>query len=152
MFMGSFFAILGILLIIPLIIGLAIYIVTAMSLSQMATYEGIPNTWLAWIPIANLYIVGKLIKEIKFSTYVIPSHEYVLPGVALATMLFSKVPLIGFLICIANFVLVVYAFYLLFKRYVGGDKAVLYTVLGFLTCGIMLSIFLYTIKDKRAIA
>ena len=151
MIMGSFIAILGILLIIPLLIGLAVYIVAAISLTQMATNEGIPNPWLAWVPFANLYIVGKLIPEIKFSTYVIPSHEYVLPGAAVAVMLFSKVPLIGFLISIANFVLVVYAFYLLFKRYVG-DKAVLYTALSFLTCGIMLAVFLFTIKDQKAIS
>lgn len=148
--MLSFFALLGIFLLFPLLIAIALYVVIAMSLSKLASNAGIENPWLAWVPFANLYILGKLIPELKILDYIIPSHEIVLPAAALATFLFGKIPIIGFLIALANLVIIIFAMYTLFKKYVG-DKALIYTIIGFLTCGIMLAAFIYMIRDKQPI-
>ena len=41
-----------------LLMSLAIYIVTALSLYTMAKRRGIHNPWLAWVPIANMWLLG----------------------------------------------------------------------------------------------
>jgi hypothetical protein len=148
--MGTFFAILGIFLLVPLLIGIGIYVLMAVGLYGMAMNKRLENPWLAWIPIGNLYILGKLIPELKISSYVIPSHEMVLPAVAILNLFLSKIPLIGALIALINLVLIICALYTLFKRYVG-EKALMYTVIGVITCGIMMAVFLYILRNEKQI-
>jgi hypothetical protein len=148
MWLGSFFALLGIFLLIPLIIAVSIYLLISVGLLTMATNEKIENPWLAWIPFANLYILGRLLPELKISTYLVPRHEIVLPVVAIAALIFSNIPLIGILISLANLVLIICAMYTLFKRYVS-ESAVVYTIIGFITCGIMLAVFIYMIRNDK---
>jgi hypothetical protein len=148
MWLGSFLALLGILLLIPLIIGIGIYVLISLGLLTLATNANIENPWLAWVPFGNLYILGKLLPELRISTYLIPRHELVLPAAALATCIFTNVPFIGILVSLANLVLVICAVYALFKRY-AGENAMVYTVVGFITCGIMLSVFIYMIRNEK---
>jgi hypothetical protein len=148
MWLGSFFALLGIFLLIPLIITIGVYVLISLGLLTLATNEKIENPWLAWIPFANLYILGKLIPELKISTYLVPRHELVLPIAAAATCIFTNVPFIGILVSLANLVLIICAVYTLFKRY-AGENALVYTVVGFITCGIMLAVFIYMIRNER---
>jgi hypothetical protein len=148
--MGAFFAILGIFLLIPLLVGIGMYVLMAAGLYSMAMNKKIENPWLAWIPIGNLYILGKLIPELKLSTYVIPSHEMVLPAVFVITLFFGRIPLLGALISLVNLILIICAIYTLFKRYVG-DKALMYTVIGIVTFGIMMAVFIYMLRNERQI-
>lgn len=41
-------------------IGLILYIYSAISLSKIARKTNTPKSWLAWIPIANLYLMTKI--------------------------------------------------------------------------------------------
>jgi hypothetical protein len=43
------------------LIGLVCYIFLSIGLMKMAENAGINNAWLAWIPIANYYIMGELV-------------------------------------------------------------------------------------------
>lgn len=151
MWVASFFAFLGIFLIIPLLIAIAIYVLMAIGLSTLAANAGIENPWLAWIPIANLYILGKLIPKLSISSYVIPNHELVLPCATIVAIILGSLPFIGMLISLANFVLLIFAVYNLFKRYTK-DSALIYTIVGFVTCGIMVSVFIYMIRNEKPIA
>ena len=64
-------------LIIPIII---MYVLMAISLQKMADDQGIENSFLAWIPIANLYLTGLIVgDELEIGEYTIPSLSLVLP-------------------------------------------------------------------------
>ena len=43
-----------------LIISLAVYVWVSLCLHTIANKTGTPNGWLAWIPIANLYLMCKV--------------------------------------------------------------------------------------------
>jgi len=45
---------------ISIIIGIGLYIYIALCLQTIARKTDTPNGWLAWIPIANLYLLCKL--------------------------------------------------------------------------------------------
>jgi len=110
------------------IIGLIFYIAFAMGLMTLAKRRGIENAFLAFIPVANLYILGLLIKELKIFSFDVPSPELVLPGASLAGMFLGAIPLIGWIIPLANLVLFFGAMYALFNIYVP-QSAMLYTIL-----------------------
>lgn len=47
-------------ILISIIIGIGLYIYIALCLQNIARKTDTPNGWLAWIPIANLYLLCKL--------------------------------------------------------------------------------------------
>lgn len=110
------------------IIGIAFYVFYAFALYKLAQKRGVDMAWLAWIPVAQMYVIGKMVKTVKISTFEVPSLEIVLPVGMLAAMLLGAIPLIRWLIYLAFLVLVVLTAYNLYKQYVP-EQAVLYTVL-----------------------
>lgn len=46
-----------------LVIGLAFYVYFALALQTIADKTNIPNTWLAWIPIANIFLMLSVAKK-----------------------------------------------------------------------------------------
>ena len=73
------------------IIGIAFYIFFAFTLYKLAQSRNIEMPWLAWIPIAQLYILGMLVKSMTISTFEIPKLEIVLPAAALATLVLGGI-------------------------------------------------------------
>ncbi len=127
------------------IIGIAAYIFTALGLYKIAQKRGEENAWLAWVPIAQLYIIGKIVVEEKFGTFVLPRMDLILPLGALGVAVLAWIPVLGQLIAIAYAVVAVYALYLLFKKYVP-EQAVLYTILSAIG---LFWIFIFIIRDKE---
>ncbi len=123
---------------ILVIIGVAFYVFFAFSLFKLAQKRGLDMPWLAWIPVAQFYLIGKMVKTLKISTFEIPSLEIVLPVALLANVILGKIPVIGFIINLAVIALTLLTFYNLYKQYVP-EQAVLYTVLSIL--GIPVPIF-----------
>lgn len=126
------------------IIGIVAYILTAIGLSKLGQKQNVENAWLAWIPIAQLYVIGALIKEMKLGSTTIPRMELVLPLSALVVGILAAIPFIGWLLGLAYAVMMIYSLYLLFKLYVP-NEAVLYTVLSALG---LFAIFIFIIRDK----
>jgi hypothetical protein len=60
----------------------------------MAVNQKIENPWLAWVPIADMYILGRLIKNLKIQSYEIPRIELVLPIGCLAIGLLGDISFI----------------------------------------------------------
>src|SRR3989344_8305699 len=58
--LGGFFASLGIAL---LFIVLALYVYSALALMYIAKRAKTPNSWLAWIPVGNFYLVTQTAKK-----------------------------------------------------------------------------------------
>ena len=126
--MVGFFALLGIFLFIFSFIGIALYVVFALAFHKMAVNAEVENAWLAWIPILQWYILAKIIKSLKIADYEIPNLQFVLPGATLLVMALNRIPVIGSLLSIANYVLLLFALNKLYKMY-KPDQAMLFTIL-----------------------
>lgn len=113
-----FFALLVLLAYIPLSIGLY----------RMALKCNVENPWMAWIPLANLYVVGLIIRELKFQNYDVPKPEIVLPAAFAINLAVGNIPVIGTLYGLALFVLTLLALFRLFTIF-KRDSAMLFTLL-----------------------
>lgn len=51
---------------VPMVIGLVSYVLLAVGLHSMAKRRGIRNAWLAWIPIANAWVLGCLSDQYQY--------------------------------------------------------------------------------------
>jgi hypothetical protein len=130
------------------IIGIVLYILASLGLYKMAVNVGIENPWLAWIPVANMYIIAKLIKTLSIGSWVVPKLEYVLPGSCIAVVILGAIPVIGTLLSLAYAVLGFFALHKLYKVY-RPQNAVLWIVLSIIL-PFMGPIFIYRIRnDKR---
>ena len=104
------------------------YIPASIALYRMAVNCQVENPWLAWVPFANLYIMGLIIRELRFQNYEIPRPELVLPAAAALNFVVGRIPFIGGLYGLALIFLMGLALYRLnsiFKR----DSALLFTLL-----------------------
>ena len=52
----------GMALTVLIMVGIAVYIYTAIALMTIAKKTKTPNAWLAWIPIANYYLMTQIAK------------------------------------------------------------------------------------------
>jgi hypothetical protein len=53
----------GVLLLCVMVVGLAFYVYMALALQTIATKTGTANAWLAWIPIANAFLILSVAKK-----------------------------------------------------------------------------------------
>ena len=58
---AGIFAILGAMVFLIAIIGIVLYVFASFSLYTAAKNRGVQNPWLAWIPVGNFWIAGKLL-------------------------------------------------------------------------------------------
>jgi len=58
--LGSFITLFAGALVFVLIIGLAIYVFVAIALMTIAIKTSTPLAWLAWIPLANIYLMTQI--------------------------------------------------------------------------------------------
>jgi hypothetical protein len=149
MLMNGLFALLGIFFILlSSLVGLALYAVFAYSFYKMAINAGMENPWMAWIPILQWYVLGKLIKSLKISTYQIPNLEIVLPAASLIIFILRETPVIGGILSLANYVLLLFAFNKLYRMY-KPEQATLYTILSIF--GLPIPFIFYSIKDLKPV-
>ena len=57
------------------LVSVAIYVFTALSLYTIAKRRGIANAWLAWVPVANLWIVGSVSDQYRYVTQGLLRHK-----------------------------------------------------------------------------
>ena len=50
------------MLVVALIVALVLYVYMAIALMTIAKKTNTPNSWLAWIPIANIYLMTQIAK------------------------------------------------------------------------------------------
>lgn len=131
------------------LISIVLYVILAYALYKMALRQGLQNSWVAWIPIAQLYILGKLIRTVQVFDWEIPSAEVVLPVAAIVVFIFNHVHFLGGLLSLANYILVLFALNKLYKSY-RPEKATLYTVLSIF--GVTVPFILLSLKDYDQIS
>lgn len=135
-------------LVIVLIVGIVCYVFTALSLYQMAKNRNIDNAWLAWIPIANAFIMGKIINEkVAFGSWTIPYAHIFLPLFPFASGLLAMIPFIGWLFPIAYTVYYFGALYRLYRMY-KPENAVLFLVLSIIFA-ITIPFFLFSMRNNQ---
>lgn len=114
---AALFAFFAAMMFFFVIVGILLYVLSSIGLYKLALNRGIENPWMAWIPVANFYIIGKLIQTLSIGTYVIPNVELVLTGGCLAALLLSWIPVIGMLLSLAFAVLTCFALFRLYTLY-----------------------------------
>lgn len=129
MYNTGIFAFFGALLGVVLLYGLVAYIVGAVALKKMADKLGVENSWLAFIPIANAFILGKVAGDrLDFFGLQIENLAIILlVGTAFSGLL-GRIPLIGFLIVIAFAILTFATLYKVYLTFVP-NSAMLYLIL-----------------------
>ncbi|MDF2520726.1 MAG: hypothetical protein K0R84_1354 [Clostridia bacterium] len=145
----------GIASILFFIIGIGLYLLLAFGLYGLAKTEETGNEWFAFVPILQLYIIGKILKEVKISTYTVPSLELVLPiapvAVTIVTNILDVIPVLGPLLSlILNIALTIFSIIVLynfFKRY-KGEQALVMTVLSVILF-FMGPIYIYNLRNSR---
>jgi hypothetical protein len=139
------------LILILLIIGIISYFLSSIALMRMSQNAGVDEAWLAWIPVGNLYIVGRLIKSIEFGGKSYDQAEIILPGVCLAGIALGRLALVGSVVNMGVSLVTFYGFYSLFKCY-APERTTKYMVMSVLLPVIGMSIALFRIRDFEPVA
>ncbi|MHB1394117.1 MAG: hypothetical protein ACYCYE_13810 [Clostridia bacterium] len=153
--LGTLLALSGFATLMFFIIGIGLYILFAIGLYGLAKTEGTGNEWFVFIPILQLHIIGKILREVKISTYTIPSLELVLPVAPIALIIVERIlnviPLLGglltILLNIAYAVFSIIVMYNFYKRY-KGTQATLMTVLSIILF-FMGPIYVFNLRKAR---
>lgn len=146
--MYNLLAVLGTLIFIFAIIGIALYVLYSYSLYKMAVKQGIENPWVAFIPIVQNYTLGRLIKNLKVFDFEIPRIEIILPAASLIVLMFNNVDFIGGLLSLANFILMLFVLNKLYNMY-KPENATLYTILSIFALPV--PFILFSLKDHNQI-
>lgn len=104
-------AIIGMILLF-LLIGVVCYIFLSIGLMKMAENAGIKNSWLAWIPIGNTYIIGELV-TIKLNGN---GGQYAL-WASVGGLILGRLPLVGWIFSMGLFVFCCVLYYWIYQKY-----------------------------------
>lgn len=144
---AAWMGILGVFFFVLLAIGVIFYVLKSIGLATLAANRGIENSWLAWIPIADLYIMGLLLGEMDFFGYRITNLGLWFPVVIVVGSFLADMHYIGWLFSLALLVFGIMFIYKLFSMYT--DQALLYTLLSTLLG--LLPVFLFLIRNNKQI-
>ncbi len=132
-----------------LILAIVAYVFSSIGLMTLAKNKGIENAWLAWIPVGNLYILGKIVETVNIGTWEIPKMELWLPLGVFGLAVFSNIDHVGWIFSIASVVFMGFTLYKLFTKY-RPSQAVLYTVLS-IVLGLFW-VFVFVIRNDQEAA
>ncbi|MBN2794101.1 MAG: hypothetical protein JXR88_01745 [Clostridia bacterium] len=153
--MIGFLSIIGIgtlfLIFFAVISGIIGYLLSGIALQRMARKAGIEEQWLAWIPVGNLYIIGKLIKTLEFGGKSYEQAEYILPGVFLVTTILGRIAFLGSIPTLLMWLITMTSLFMLYKRY-APDKVSKYMAISIFVPIIGASVVLFRIKDLQPLA
>lgn len=112
-----------------ILFGLIAYVVSAIALKRMADKLNVENSWLAWVPIANVFILGKVAGDrLDLFGYQIDNLAIILLGGSVISGLISGIPIIGFLFAVAFAIISLATLYKVYMMFVP-NSAMLYLIL-----------------------
>ena len=152
-----------------LVSGFLFYVLSALGLKRIADKNNVKHSWLAWIPAINNYIYGKIAFKTTFravlftligsfgslcTTMIFFASESVNSSIATISpdnyfliSIFSSIPaLFRLLLPIITYVLLFIATYKIYKKM--SDKATTMLVFSILSCGFLIPIFLFAIRNN----
>lgn len=134
------------------LIGIVLYIIQAYGLYKMAQRRGIEHAWLAYVPVAQYYIMGALlgnteIKGIRFNpAFALPISTVAIPSVCVVLMF---IPILGWIaiaaISVAYIVVYYILLYRLFQLY-KPESAAMYVALSIIFSGIATPIIFFSLR------
>ena len=133
------------LTVLILFMFLLLYLLHAVGLYKMGKTVGAERSWLAFVPVANLYVMGKIVKEVSIAGITLTKLEFVLPAVTVTGIVLSQLPAIGFLAGAAAGVFYYIVLYNLYKNFRPASAApfiIVSILLGFMT-----SIFVFIMRN-----
>ena len=140
------------------VLSLAVYLVSSYAIFKICKIRFIPNAWLAFIPIFNLYMIGQIIDSMKYNHYKINHYisdipmAYALPIAALATNVLPMIPLLGsiavWVINVALWVAEILMAYFVFALYAEPKQTIPFTALSVIPV-VGPALMLYVLKDRR---
>ena len=142
---SSIFAALSVL--VTVLFSVACYVLFSYSLYIIVSKRNMPNPWLAWIPFANLYCVGKITGDIKIFTLKLQNMEIILP---LAFALFiglRYIPLVGFVLSAIGLLVLVIAFHKLYETF-DPENAFILTIMTAILPVIAAPVILFIYRNK----
>ena len=148
-------AVLLVIAAIVAVFAIAVYVLRAIGLYTMAKRRGLANPWLAWIPVADQFLLGAVADDItrlrgRRTNYSIILLVLSASGMVVSCTAFAA-PLAGFItwpVSIAMMVFLYMAVYEIFKDY-APQNAVLFLVLSVLLS--LYWVFLFVIRNRRPV-
>ena len=136
------------LLAVSTIIFLIFYVLKSIGLMTMAANKGIENAWLAWIPVADLYIAGSILGEMDVFGNRLDNLGLWLPVVMVGGCVLAMIPFIGMLFSLAMMLFFLLFTYNLFNLY-SPEQATLYTILSIFG---LWAIFIFILRNNQPIS
>lgn len=133
--------------IIRILFFIGFYLLFSYGLYSVATRRGDKNAVLAWIPIANFYLLGTFIGEFDIAGKQMKNVEVLLPVAVVLYYVFGNIWYIGYLLAAACLLFIVYALYNHYKNVVP-EKALFYTIISAILPTIGIPVIFFIIKDK----
>ncbi len=140
-----FLFLMGTLGVLFLLIGIVFYVLKSIGLATLAANKGIEMPWLAWIPVADLYIAGAIVEEMYVFGYRITNLALWVPVIFCGSALLNTIPLVGWIIAVVVFIFAIGFTYNLFSIY--SEYATLFTVLSIFLC--LWPVFIFVIRNNR---
>lgn len=147
--MGSMMALGGVLMVVVLVIALfylVFYCLQSYGVMKIAQRHNVQHSWLAWIPVANAYIYGK----IAFKSTTKAAALFALKVAPLTNILFlilgSDASSITNIFSFAYTIFLFYATYKIYKQM--SDRAVMMLIFSALSGGTLIPIFLFAIRNN----
>ena len=152
--LGAVFAVLGGLIMVAILLGIVAYLLASIGVSRLARGRGMSGSWMAWIPLLGLYLLGAIVDDIR-SRSGRPGSNYrtlllVLSVVATAGGLIPLVGGIAAALCgFALYILQAVAVYQIYQDYAPGSAVpmLVFSILLPLSC-----IFLFAIRNRRPLS
>lgn len=145
---GTFLAAMAGLGVFFLLVFIVLWVLKSIGLAQMAKNKGIENEWLAWLPIADLYIMGALVEEISIFNIKISNLGLWFPMICLIGVVLSGIPFLGLVISLALLIFQIVFMFNFFKMY--SSQAALFTVLSILLA-FLFPIFVFFLRNNPII-
>lgn len=78
-FLLAFLLVFAVVMLVLLAIAVVSYVLQSIGLMQMAKRRGIKNPWLAWIPVASGYLLGKISDDINYRNGKLTKRRILIP-------------------------------------------------------------------------
>ncbi|UTR13768.1 hypothetical protein MM221_14255 [Salipaludibacillus sp. LMS25] len=134
-----------IILIISLVVGLVLFILSAVALRRMAVREGRQNAWMAFVPFMNLYLFGEIARDDSDKSWIQAIPLTLLLG-SIGYLVIHFVPGIGMLYSLCFNGLVLYVSYLVFNKYSHSPVPLL--IVSVVTFGMAIPFILFAIRNN----
>lgn len=130
------------------IVFLVFYVLKSIGLMTMAANKGIENAWLAWIPVADLYIAGSILGEMDIFGNHLDNLGLWLPVVMFGGAILAMIPFIGMIFSLAMMLFFLLFAYNLFNLY-SPEQATLFTILSIFG---LWPIFVFILRNNQPVS